>query len=202
MEARHFCPDCGSIDLEITNRELRDAEGKSLGRAKCPNCAWEGPLTQTVGAVTQGQFWDSKRVGDLMIRVMAVHAAGPLVQALEFVGLLPRKREKPAPLPEAATDEERVKYESDLALWEDPGTVKWNRAAQEARDSVMRKIMEAAITEGFAEAERVNRLFAIATETDIHPMLKEEAAVREFGGDVDEKKVTNIKTARQKKRGK
>jgi predicted RNA-binding Zn-ribbon protein involved in translation (DUF1610 family) len=201
VEARYFCPDCGSIDLQIFNAELCDDEGKSLGRAECPNCAWKGPLTATIGAMTTERMWDANRVGDLMLRVMAVHAAGPLVQALEFVGLLPRQRLLPMPPPPGSSPEEQVKYESDLAIYNDPSTMRWNRAAQEARDSVMRKIMEGAITAGFEEAERVNRLFAIATETDIHPMLKDdEESIREFGGDVGEKKITDIKKARQKKR--
>lgn len=200
-EARHFCPDCGSIDIEIINRDLRDDKGNSLGRAECPNCGWKGALTQTIGAVSTEQFWDAERVGEVMMRTMAIHAAGPLVQCLEFIGLLPRKRYKPEDkLDHHVNEESKKKYEAELALFNDPSTEKWNAAAQRARDAVMRRIMEAAITAGFEEAERVNRLFAIETETDIHPMLKQEEEVREFGGDVGEKKITNIKEARRKKR--
>lgn len=197
-EARYFCPDCGSIDLIVANAELRDHEGKTLGRAECPNCSWKGRLVDTVGALTTEQFWDSDRVGEVLLRVLATRGAGPLVQALEFIGLLPRKREKPY-LTKDATPEEMAKYESDLALYNDPSTYKWNKAAQEARDHVMRRFMEASLTALFEEAEKQNRLFAIATETDIHPMLKEEANVETFGGDFAEKKITNIKEARRKK---
>jgi len=199
VDARYFCPDCGSIDLVITNAELRDPEGKSLGRAECPNCSWRGRLTDTIGMMSTEQFWDSERVGEVLLRVLATRGAGPLIQALEFIGLLPRKREKPA-LSKDATPEELVKYEIALATWNSPSTPKWNQAVQEARDAVMRSFMAASLQALFEEAERQNRLFAIATETDIHPMLKAEADVEVFGGDYADKKVTNIKTARRKKK--
>lgn len=195
MDARHFCPDCGSIDLIITNEELRDAEGKSLARVECPNCGFRGPISATIGAVTQQQFWDAERVGEVMMRTLAIHGAGPLVQCLEFIGLLPRKRAKmefrgPKDY-EPGSPQMQAK-----ALYDDPSTPKWNEAAQRARDAVMRRIMEAAITAGFEEAERANRIFAIETETDTHPIFKEDD-VREFGGDGG---VTNIKKARKRRK--
>lgn len=191
-EARHFCPDCGNIDLVINKAVLAG----QTSSANCPICSWSGPLNKTIGAVTTEQFWDADRIGDVLLRVMATRGAGPIVQALEFIGLLPRKREKPAH-PGGRMPEEVLEYERDLAVWNDPTTPEWNRLAQAARDAVMQRIMEAAIVAAFEEAERQNRLFAIATGTDIHPALKEE---EEFGGD---SKVTSIKKARGKrKRGK
>lgn len=172
-DARHFCPDCGNIDLIITKAVL---EGQT-STARCPNCSWSGPLSKTIGAVTTEQFWDAERIGDVLLRVMATRAAGPLVQALEFIGLLPRKKE--------VSDDAEQRAEID----------KWNRLAQASRDAVMQRTMEAAITAAFEEAERQNRLFAIATETDIHPVLKEE---EEFGG--DQGNVTDIKKACKRKR--
>jgi hypothetical protein len=191
-EARHFCPDCGNIDLVITKAVLAG----QTSSASCPSCAWSGPLNKTIGAVTTEQFWDADRIGDVLLRVMATRAAGPLVQALEFIGLLPRKRERPERLPTNYTQEEMEAWEKARNLFEEPSTPEWNRLAQASRDAVMQRIMEAAITAAFEETERQNRLFAIATNTDIHPVLK--AGDEEFGG--DQGNVTNIKKARKKRR--
>jgi hypothetical protein len=177
----------------ISNQGLRGPDGESMAWAECPNCSWKGPLSKTIGAVTSEQFWDAKRVGEAMIRVMAVHGAGPLVQALEFIGLLPRKRLQP----EKTNDfvpELKEQYERELALFKDPSTPKWNIEAQKSRDAVMQRIMEAAITAGFEEAERQNRRFAMEMGTDIHSMLKEEPE-KEIGGTV-----TSIKKARKKRK--
>ena len=128
-EVRHTCPDCGFIDLEVSGDNIFDTEGRSLGTARCPNCTWEGALSATVGVVSSEQFWDSDRVGDVLLRVFAVRAAGPVIQVLEFVGLLPRIDE--------------AQYQ----------TVKgYRQRAQEARDNVMRRVMTAALTEAFTAA--------------------------------------------------
>lgn len=186
-EARHFCPDCGNIDLVI-NKAVLVGQTSS---ASCPTCSWSGPLNKTIGAVTTEQFWDADRIGDVLLRVMATRAAGPLVQALEFIGLLPRKKE---PVPHLNGEEISDAVGNSTQAEDREAIEKHNKLAQAARDAVMQRIMEAAITAAFEEAERQNRLFAIATDTDIHPVLKEE----EFGG--DQGNVTNIKKARKKRR--
>jgi hypothetical protein len=202
-EARHFCPDCGSIDLRVTNSGLTGPDGESLARGSCPNCSWEGPLSKTIGAVTQEQFWDSDRVGDVLLRVMAKNAAGPLVQVLEFIGLLPRMRFKPRDLPEGTITQSMFDdYHALKKEWEiynqhtEEEHAKWNAAVQVTRNNVMRRIMADALSGAFEEAERQNRIFAVAMGTQIHPMLEQESA-REFGGNV-----TNIKKARAKKKRK
>jgi hypothetical protein len=145
---QQFCPKCAYIGVIV-----------SKGLAECPLCSWKGEARETLGAITTETFWDEKRVGDLLINVLARHAAGPLVQALEHVGLLPKmiKTENPA------------------------DALVWNREAQKARDETMRAVMEAAITSAFNEAVKQNKLFAIATDGYQHPML--EPKEREFGGD-------------------
>jgi len=155
-QARYFCPDCGSIDLNINIGITKTAS--------CPNCSWEGPLSQTVGAVTSEQFWDSERVGEVLLRVLATKAAGPVVQVLEFIGLLPRKKVAVAELTETEAE--------DLQ--------RWNAAAQQARDAVMRSLMAAALSAAFEEAEKQHRAFAIATDTPVHDVIADKV----FGGNV------------------
>ena len=82
-ELHATCPDCGSLDL-VTS-EVIVAESKEV---RCPNCSWTGPAAKTVGVASSEDFWTIERVGAVLLRVMAKHAAGPLCQVFEFVGLL------------------------------------------------------------------------------------------------------------------
>lgn len=172
-DARHYCPDCGSIDLDITDGIV------AAKTVKCPNCGWAGGIGQTIGFATTEQVWDIERVGNVLLRTMAVNAAGPLVQALEFIGLLPRKRFRAEQ--KSTRQEDLERYQKEDLLFDDPSTPKWNAEAQRARDRVMAKICEAAVTAAFEEAEKQNRRFAIEMDTGIHPMLEE---VEETKGNV------------------
>ena len=154
-EARHFCPDCGSIDLVIERKYVTMSAAEDTGAtAKCPNCSWDGALSKTLGAVSAEQFWDIERVGDVLLRVVQKNAAGPMVQVLEFAGLLPRLKQAP--------DEEVT-----AAMLADH-----NALAQQCRDIVMREVFEASITAGFAAAERAHRIYAVKMNMPLHPMLK------------------------------
>ena len=160
-EARYFCPDCGSIDIILAGVDLVGPSGGSAGAATCPNCDWTGPISQAIGALSSERFWDVERVGSLLLRVVQKHAAGPMVQALEFVGLLP----KPKTSDDAdfrGLDSAEVSRKLELH----------NAIVQECRDLVMRDVFAAAITAGFAAAEHANRYYAAATATPIHPMLE------------------------------
>lgn len=183
-DARYFCPDCGSIDLKIEQMALTAPAGTR--ECECPNCGWKGPISKTIGAATTQQFWDTQRVGEVMIRTMAIHGAGPLVQCLEFIGLLPKKLDVP-----------KVGEDNDLSVEELQRRTKHNVAAQIARDAVMQEICTAAITAGFTEAQKQNKLFAIAVDGDIHPMFKEDEKDTIFGG--DGKVVPITRTPKRKK---
>jgi hypothetical protein len=78
-ELTHSCPDCGSIDIEVS---------AIAGTAKCPNCDWEGDTSQTVGVASSEDFWDIERVGSVLLRVISKWGAGPMCQVFEFVGIL------------------------------------------------------------------------------------------------------------------
>jgi len=137
-EARHFCPDCGSIDLIFTRgRVLVSADQNAATTANCPNCTWSGTLSETIGAITSEQFWDVERVGRVLLRVVSRHGAGPIVQVLEFVGILPRIKTAP----DDETPAERLRA--------------YNTWVLSSRDLVMREIFTAAITAGFETAQKV-----------------------------------------------
>lgn len=138
-DARHFCPDCGSIDLVIDPLVLAGAEASR--NASCPNCSWQGTLSKTIGAVTSEEFWDAERIGDVLIRVIHMRAAGPLVQTLEFIGLIPRMKTAPAD----DIPDDKIDLHNELT--------------QKFRDHVMRAIMEAAITAAFESSVQAREVY-------------------------------------------
>lgn len=174
----YMCPDCGFNELKIQGEGLKGPDGESLATAECPHCAWEGPLSSTIGVLTTERLWTSKAIGDLMIRLVSRHAAGPMVQAYEFIGLLPQKRDAHAECPEGATPSEE-----DLKA-----VAEHNDLAQACRNHVMKAVFAAAVEAGFTAAEEANRFYATKTNTPLHHVLREEEAEsgteRKFGGDV------------------
>lgn len=192
VDARYFCPDCGSIDLKIEQGGLEVAKGTR--ECECPNCGWKGPIAKTVGAATTQQFWDTKRVGDVMIRTVGIHAAGPLVQCLEFIGLLPKKLPMPKPGDSGMVD--GVALSAD----EMKRRIDYNASAQRARDGVMQAICIAAIEAGFTEAVKANKVFAVETDTEVHQMIQAEEGDTIFGGGGGGKVVPIDKNKRKKGR--
>jgi predicted RNA-binding Zn-ribbon protein involved in translation (DUF1610 family) len=163
-DARHFCPDCGNIEIQITRKYILMPEAEDSGAsANCPNCGWEGPLSSTVGAVTSESFWDMERVASVLLRVVAKHATGPFVQVMEFAGLLPRERRTTSADP-AVIAEVRAH----------------NEMRDEARDAVLREMLAATITAGFEEASKWHEYFS---ETHEHPAYAEAAGDEVYGGD-------------------
>ncbi len=159
-ESRHFCPDCGSIDIRaVDGSDLISTPGSRT--MECPNCSWKGPISDTLGAVSSEAFWDIERVGDVLIRVLAKHGAGPLVQVLEFVGLLPRMKTV------SASDDLPPKEVLDkLAAY--------NEIVQRCRDAVMREIFTAAITAAFEAAEKANKDLSAALGIKPHEIFTRE----------------------------
>jgi hypothetical protein len=157
MEARHCCPDCGSIDLVVTSKGLLGADGKSLSRATCPNCAWEGPLKDTIGLATTEQVWTTERIAEVMLRVSSKHAAGPLIQLLEYIGLVPAMQE--------GTSSEARGH---------------NDIVQLIRDRVARSTFEGMVTAAFEEAAHCHKAYAVAYDKPLHPVLRDDEEI--FGG--------------------
>jgi len=154
-EARYFCPDCGSIDLVVEKSDVLTAAGGSGSTARCPNCEWQGALSSTIGAVSAEQFWDVERVANLLLRVVQKNAAGPMVQSLEFVGILPRMKSAP----DDQTSLENLESH--------------NRVVQGCRDHVLREMFAAAISAGFAAAEQANALYAQKIDRPVHSIFQE-----------------------------
>lgn len=129
-DARHFCPECGSIDIVVDKVSVVSADEAGHSTATCPNCSWSGSLSDSVGAVTSDQFWDAEKIGEVLLRVIATNASGPLIQALEFVGLLPKDAEH-------------------------GGNREWATYCQDSRDHVMRQVFEVAVVAAFTAAGEV-----------------------------------------------
>lgn len=179
-DARHFCPDCGNIEIQVHRKFVLLSEEEDTGAtASCSNCGWNGPLSKAVGAVSSEQFWDFRRVAEVLMRVVSKSAAGPFIQVMEFVGLLPKR----LGIGEFA---KMVAYEgADPAL--DTRLIdqfkKYNDFVEQAQDGVVRAMLEGALTSGFAEAEKWHRMHAASSDTAVHNIFNEEGAEREFGGE-------------------
>lgn len=168
VKTHYVCPDCGSIDMKVAGRGILKADGTSTSTAVCPNCGWSGPLSETHGFVTTEDMFTTERLAGVMLRVVTKHAAGPLVQVLEFAGIIPKMMHK-------AQVHEGVVWTQDMV--DDHDLI-----AQETRDTVMRKIFEATLTTSFmAAAEQYGKnkdaLAAIVKRGEL-------AKPSVFGGDV------------------
>ena len=150
-EVQHFCPDCGAIDLVTQGEGVLDKEGRSTATATCPNCSWSGPLSDSLGAATTERFFNIDKVGEILLRVITKNAAGPLVQVLEYLGLLPRF----------------VEYE---------GVKGAEEMIQQARDYTMRRILSSALETSMEASLEAQEQFRSWLE-DHHP----ELAVEKYG---------------------
>jgi hypothetical protein len=82
----YICPKCGCPDLEEPQRGI--ALSATERTVKCPNCNWGGTLSEAAGILTTEKVYDTQAVADLLMYTTLKHAAGPLAQALLYVGLL------------------------------------------------------------------------------------------------------------------
>lgn len=84
--AIYICPTCGCPDLVTPESTLILSPDVKI--ANCPNCGWEGTLRSAAGILTSENVYDTKAIAQLLFHVTAKHAAGPLAQALQLIGLL------------------------------------------------------------------------------------------------------------------
>jgi predicted RNA-binding Zn-ribbon protein involved in translation (DUF1610 family) len=172
VDARHFCPDCGGIDISVQRKHILISEAEDTGAtASCPNCGWAGPLSKTVGAATTEQFWDINRVGDVLLRVVSKHAAGPFIQVMEFVGLLPKRLDLDAP--HELSYAERVKH---------------NELVDQMRSEIVKAMLAASISSGFEVAERMHRIYAVKYNKPLASFVKEDHQNERVFGDRDDTK--------------
>jgi hypothetical protein len=133
-EIAYFCPQCQSNELTLGS-VMDIASSVSVS---CALCKWSGRSNEVVGAVSpaNAQFWNAEKIGNVMLIAMAKHGAGPLIQVLELMGILP-------PIPgsiEGITTERAEEAQS----------------AQECRDRVMQAVVGAAVTAAFETAAEVS----------------------------------------------
>lgn len=82
----YVCSACGCPDIEIAKSELNIPAKER--KARCPNCKWEGTLAECAGIATTEKVFNTKTVLDLLIFVVTKHAAGPVAQVLQYIGLV------------------------------------------------------------------------------------------------------------------
>lgn len=87
IDARQICPVCKNISLGITRSVLVGTPST----AKCPACDWEGPLEDAATFVSREKLYGIEELSVHLMNVTAASTAGPLVVAMERVGLLPPK---------------------------------------------------------------------------------------------------------------
>lgn len=80
-------------------------------------------MEDTVVFATTEKVYDANRVGEILIRVMSKYAAGPLIQALEALGLSPKEA--------------------------DSDVTGWNTLIAELRQDVLRSVLAATIEASF-----------------------------------------------------
>lgn len=129
-EIAYFCPKCQNIDVKVARLGIVGADGEVP--ASCGLCGWTGKSSELVGAVTGAgdTFWDGEKVGNVMIMAIAKHGAGPLIQAMELIGILPR-------IPELVAT---------------PGLQEEALAAQAIKDQIMQAVIGAACAAAFETA--------------------------------------------------
>jgi len=126
-DARYFCPTCGCIDVIAPNSSfILTSEGASMAQHTCPNCGWRGSEEEALGAYTEEKMWGIEEYAEVMLRVLAIHATAPLIQLLEFQGVIPREAE--------------AKTEGEL------------KDAQFAKDHIMKSVFVAATEAAFSAA--------------------------------------------------
>jgi hypothetical protein len=84
--AIYICPQCGCPDIEVAQSSLVLPAKERPTR--CPNCKWTGMLSDAAGIASTEKLFDTKAVLNLLLYVVSKHAAGPVAQALKFIGLL------------------------------------------------------------------------------------------------------------------
>ena len=131
-DARYFCPTCGCIDIIEGVPTILTKDGTSANTHTCPNCGWSGTEEEAHGVYTSDKMWGIEQIAEVMLRVLAIHAAAPLIQMLEFQGLIPRESD--------AADENDV------------------QVAQLAKDHVMKSIFSAAAEAAFTAAGEVQEI--------------------------------------------
>lgn len=125
-DLQFFCPRCQGMELHI---ERNLVIGADAGTAHCNLCQWDGtPDDLLVTLVPENAaLWTGDRVANALLAAATKYAAGPMVQVLEVLGLLPPIR----------------------------GGEQEQASAQHVREHVMKAVLEAVVTSAFESAAEV-----------------------------------------------
>jgi hypothetical protein len=121
-----FCPQCQGMELHIERSVIIGADP---GIARCNLCQWQGTPDDLLVAVSpeNTSLWTGERVANVLLVAASKHAAGPMVQVLEVLGLVP---------PIQGGEQEQA-------------------SAQHVREHVMKAVLEAVVTSAFESAAEV-----------------------------------------------
>ena len=126
-----FCPDCQGNELQFDTRRV--VSGNAPPPAACQLCGWKGnthELLVAVGPAT-AHMWTGDKVANVLLYAATRFSAGPMLQVLELLGLIPK-------LPDGeAADEER-------------------QSAERVRGEVLKAVLEATVTAAFEKAAELS----------------------------------------------
>lgn len=126
-EIRYFCPRCQGMELDIEMEGIIRVEGGvATNHARCKLCGWEGMHHELIGALSEANelFWTGERIANALIMAATKHAAGPMLQVLELIGLIPRVQ----------------------------GSAEEQKSAEAIREQVIRAVLEGIVTGAFETA--------------------------------------------------
>lgn len=117
-----FCPQC--LAPEVTIKQSPVIGG--VDTVRCELCGFVGDIPDVM-AIVSGRdetYWTSERIGNALLYGATRHAAGPMVQLLELVGLVPRIE----------------------------GPAEQQKSACAVREGVVKAVLEAVVTSAFETA--------------------------------------------------
>jgi hypothetical protein len=124
-EVQYFCPRCQGLEIEIAAQAILTGQ---LGdrQARCHLCGWTGTVEDLIGALspTGEVFWTSDRVASALLKGVTKFAAGPCVQLMEVIGLVPKIE----------------------------GSVAEQQSARDVREAVLKAVLAAVVTAAFEAA--------------------------------------------------
>ncbi len=123
IDGRQVCPVCTNISLDIKRSVLAGTPST----ARCPACDWEGLLEDAPGFISREKLYGIEELSVHLMNVVSATTAGPLVVAMEHVGLLPEK------VAVAAVG------------WRGHDLQRYNALVDDVRGDVIRAVVEASI---------------------------------------------------------
>lgn len=146
-----FCPDCQGNEIEVTPTPI--ITGGVENKAKCLLCKWEGTIRDLLCAVgpSTEHMWNGERVANVLLYAASKYAAGPMLQVLELLGLLPQIKGSK----EERASAENVRSEVLKAVLEAVTTAAFEKTAEMSTDHFVRFDRK--------QAEATARIFSYAT---------------------------------------